>query len=47
MRVATLNVLAENSLTLQDRVYGIAAVEGIIIVRTGSELICVAETGPN
>ncbi len=43
----TLNVLTENSLTLQDRVYGVAAVEGIIIVRTGSELICVAESGPN
>ena len=43
----TLNVLTENSLTLQDRVYGVAAVEGIIIVRTGSELICVAESGPD
>lgn len=38
-----LKVLAENSLPTADRVYGVAVVEGKIVVRMGSELVCIAE----
>lgn len=37
-------VLAENSLPTADRIYGIAAVEGKIVIRSGSQLCCVQET---
>jgi outer membrane protein assembly factor BamB len=36
-----LEVLAENILPTDDRVYGVAAVNGVLIVRTGSELMCI------
>ncbi len=38
-----LNVLAENELPTKPPVYGIAAVEGRILIRTGSQLTCIAE----
>jgi outer membrane protein assembly factor BamB len=41
-----LNVLAENSLTTADRVYGVAVVEGKIVVRMGSQLVCLADPVP-
>jgi outer membrane protein assembly factor BamB len=34
-----LKVLAENALTVEDRVYGVAAVNGAFVVRTGTKLI--------
>ena len=36
-----LKVIAKNSLPTQDRVYGVAVVEGKILVRTGSRLTCI------
>jgi len=38
-----LQVLAENELPTEDRVYGVAAVDGRFVVRTGSTLLCVAD----
>lgn len=43
---AELRVLAENSLPVADRVYGAAVVDGRIVVRTGSRLVCLAEPVP-
>lgn len=40
-----LNVLAENSLPTDDRVYGIAAVDGKLVVRSGRQLTCLATGG--
>jgi len=37
----TFNRLAENRLTIEGRVYGVAVVTGAIILRTGEKLICV------
>ena len=39
-------VVAENTLSLDGRLYGVAVVDGRILVRTGSELICIAELSP-
>ena len=35
--------LAENTLRIQGRIYGVAPVNGAILVRTGTELICISE----
>jgi outer membrane protein assembly factor BamB len=40
-----VKVLAENVLPAEDRVYGIAVVEGKIVVRTGSLLTCIVGSG--
>jgi len=40
----TPDVLAENLLPTEDRVYGVAAVEGRFVIRLGSELICIEGT---
>ena len=37
----TFEKLAENRLTLKNRVYGVAAVDGAFLIRTGTQLICV------
>ena len=37
--------LARNSLTVADRVYGVAAVDGALLVRTGRELIRIGRSG--
>ena len=37
--------LARNSLTVPDRVYGVAAVDGALLVRTGRELIRIGRGG--
>ncbi len=39
-----LKVLAENALPTDDRVYGVAAVEDRIVIRSGNKLTCVQET---
>ena len=39
-----LKVLVENALPTEDRVYGVAAVEDRIVIRSGNELTCVHET---
>ena len=41
-----LKVLAENSLPVEDRVYGVAAVEDRIVIRSGSKLMCVCAAPP-
>ena len=38
----TNNVLAENTLTIKSRIYGVAPVDGALIVRTGQELLCLS-----
>jgi hypothetical protein len=38
-----LEVLAENKLAVKGRVYGVAAVEGAFLVRTGTALIRVGK----
>ena len=38
-----LEVLAENTLTVEGRVYGVAAVDRRLVIRTGSKLICVGK----
>ncbi|QDU38054.1 outer membrane biogenesis protein BamB [Maioricimonas rarisocia] len=40
----TADVLAENVLPTEDRVYGVAAVEGRFVIRLGSELVCIDGT---
>ena len=37
--------LARNALTVPDRVYGAAAVDGALLVRTGGELIRIGRGG--
>ena len=37
--------LASNSLTVPERVYGVAAVDGALLVRTGRELIRIGRGG--
>ena len=39
-------VVAENTLSLDGRLYGVAVVDGRILVLTGTELICIAELSP-
>lgn len=36
-------ILAENTLRIQGRIYGVAPVNGAMVVRTGTELICISE----
>lgn len=43
---AEFESLAENRLTVEDRVYGVAAVPGAFVLRTGSKLICVGKPQP-
>ena len=38
-------VLAENALAVEGRVYGVAAVEGAFVIRTGGKLTCVGKAG--
>ena len=38
-----LEVLAENTLPVEGRVYGVAAVDGRLVMRTGSKVICVGK----
>ena len=39
----TKEPLAENKLSIEGRVYGVASVDRAFVIRTGSELICVRE----
>jgi outer membrane protein assembly factor BamB len=41
---AKLNVLAKNVLQTADRVYGVAAVDARLVIRTSNRLVCIAET---
>ncbi|MFG0333000.1 MAG: PQQ-binding-like beta-propeller repeat protein [Maioricimonas sp. JB049] len=41
---STSTVLSENVLPTEDRVYGVAAVEGCFVIRLGRELICIDGT---
>jgi len=37
-------LVSSNTLTIKDRIYGVALATGRIVVRTGSELICISES---
>ncbi|MBT6158160.1 MAG: PQQ-binding-like beta-propeller repeat protein [Planctomycetaceae bacterium] len=41
---AKLNVLAKNVLPTADRVYGVAAVDAKLLIRTSNRLVCISET---
>lgn len=41
-----LKKLAENQLEVDDRVYGVAAVNGAFVLRTGRKLICIGKPAP-
>jgi hypothetical protein len=41
-----MTTLAENALPGIDRIYGVAMLEGRILIRTGSKLLCIREAKP-
>ncbi len=41
-----METLAENPLPTTDRIYGVAIVEGNIVIRTGSKLVCLRDLKP-